>query len=311
MTNCIGIDVSKMTFDVHVLVSGKDLQFDNNSKGIGGCIKLCHEIKPELIVMESTGGYELTLAGSLCSEGFAVSVVNPRRIRDFAKACGQLAKTDKIDARIIAKYAAVLEPMPTQIIRDNSRKLKALVARRNQLIEMRTAENNRMEHAIDKEIQKSIEVIIRYIDRQIESIDQKIGGQIAGMPELMQKVDKLNTVPGIGKTTASMLVAELPELGMLNRRQIAALVGVAPINRDSGQFKGKRMTGSGRGHIRSRLFMPTLVAVRHNPAVKAYYDRLIMQGKPKMVAVIAAMRKLLVMMNCMLKNNQQWMAKSA
>ena len=311
MTNCIGIDVSKLVFDVHVLVSGKDLQCDNDSKGIGSCIKLCHEIRPELIVMESTGGYELALAASLCSEGFAVSVVNPRRIRDFAKACGQLAKTDKIDARIIARYAATLEPMPTQVIRDNSRKLKALVARRNQLIDMRTAENNRMEHAIDKEIKKSIEVIIRQIDRQIESIDQKIGGQIAQMPELEQKVDALKSVPGIGKTTASMLVVELPELGLLNRRQIAALVGVAPINRDSGQCRGKRMTGSGRRHIRSRLFMPTLVAIRYNPVIKDYYNRLVKNGKPKMVAIVAAMRKLLVIMNCMLKNNQQWLAKSA
>jgi transposase len=311
MENCIGIDVSKLVFDVHVLSTGKGMQFDNDSKGIGSCIKLCHEIKPELIVMESTGGYELALASNLCTQGFAVSVVNPRRIRDFAKACGQLAKTDKIDARIIARYAATLEPMPTRVITDNARKLKALVTRRNQLIEMRTAENNRMEHALDKEIKKSVQAVIRLIDRQIASIDQKIGGQIASMPELMQKVDALKSVPGIGKTTASMLVAELPELGQLNRRQIAALVGVAPINRDSGQFKGKRMTGSGRRHIRSRLFMPTLVATRYNPAIKIYFDRLVKQGKPKMVAIVAAMRKLLVIMNSMLKNNQQWLAKSA
>ena len=310
MEKTIGIDVSKARLDVHVLNSKSDLQFDNSADGIKKCCKLCLEVEPEIIVMEATGGYEYAAAAELSANGLPVAVVNPRRIRDFAKAVGVTAKTDKIDARVIALYAANCKPMPQGVLDDNSRRIKALTSRRQQLLGMRTAENNRMEHAIDKEISRSLDTIIKSINKEIEKVDKQIGEHIDNIPELKEKADKLKSVPGIGDTTAAMLISELPELGTFNRRQIASLVGVAPINRDSGTFRGKRMTGGGRKNVRNRLFMPTLVAIRHNPPLRKYYRRLVEEkGKTKMVAVIAAMRKLLCTMNAMLKNNQQWEMK--
>lgn len=312
MEKTIGIDVSKARLDVHVLNSKRDLQFDNNAEGIKKCCKLCLEVKPELVVLEATGGYEYAAAAQLSATGLPVAIVNPRRVRDYAKAAGFTAKTDKIDAKVIALYAARCKPMAQGVIDDNSRKLKALTSRRHQLLDMRTAENNRMEHAIDKEISRSLTRSINMINKEIEKIDKQIGEHIDNMPELKEKADKLKSVPGIGDTTAAMLISELPELGTFNRRQIASLVGVAPINRDSGTFRGKRMTGGGRKNVRNRLFMPTLVAIRHNPPLRKYYRRLVDEkGKTKMVAVVAAMRKLLCIMNVMLKNNQQWELKNS
>jgi transposase len=311
MENTIGIDVSKAKLDVHVLAEKRYIQFENSDFGIAELIKLCLKIKPDLIVMEATGGYESRAAGMLGAEGLPVAVVNPRRIRDFARAIGRTAKTDKIDAESIALYAANCQPMAQERIDDNSRKLKALTARRQQLLDMRTAENNRIEHAVDKEISRSLETVLRTIDREIAKVDKKIQDHIDNMPELKQRAEKLRSVPGIGDTTAAMLVSELPELGTFNRRQIASLVGVAPMNRDSGTFRGKRMTGGGRRNVRNRLFMPTLVAIRHNPVLKKHYRRLVdEEGKVKMVAVIAAMRKLLCIMNAMLKNNREWELKT-
>jgi len=256
--------------------------------------------------MEATGGYELALAGTLQAEGFAVAVVNPRRIRDFARAAGQIAKTDKLDARIIAQFAATLEPMPTGQINENTQILKALVARRNQLVGLHTAESNRLEHAFAREIRRSIATVLKVIETQLETINRQIEEHIRNTPQLHQRAQTIDSAPGIGPTTANMLVTELPELGWLNRRQIASLVGVAPIARDSGTFRGKRMTGGGRRDIRSRLFMPTLVAVKHNPVLKAYYTRLVGLGKCKMVALVATMRKLVCILNTMVKNNQKW-----
>jgi len=260
--------------------------------------------------MEATGGYEYLTVAKLSVQGLPIAVVNPRRIRDFAKAIGMTAKTDKIDAKVIAMYAANCQPIPQGRIDDDCRKLKTLTARRQQLLDMRIAENNRIEHSIDKEICRSIEIVMKTINREIEKVDRQIQDHIDKMPRLKRKTEKLSSVPGIGDTTAAMLVSELPELGTFNRRQIAALVGVAPINRDSGTFRGKRMTGGGRRSVRNRLFMPTLVAIRYNPVLKRYYQRLVdKEGKTKMVAIIAAMRKLLCIMSAMLKNNQAWKPK--
>lgn len=310
MENTIGIDVSKAKLDVHVLKDKRDIQFDNSAEGIKECIELCRAVEPEIIAMEATGGYEYLAAAGLCAEGFAVAVTNPRMIRDFAKALGKTAKTDKIDAMVIARFAANCQPLPQNRVSDNSRKLKALTARRQQLLDMRISESNRMAHAIDREIRRSIEKIIKIIESEIENIDRQIREHIDNMPQLKDKTEKLRSVPGIGDTTAAMLVSELPELGTFNRREIAALVGVAPLNRDSGTFRGKRMTGGGRKDVRNRLFMPTLVAIRHNPVLRKYYQRLVNEeGKTKMVAIIAAMRKLLCTMNAMLKNNQNWEPK--
>lgn len=312
MENTIGIDVSKAKLDVHVLTEKRDLQFDNSTEGIKECIELCRAVRPELIAMEATGGYEYFVAAKLCAEGFAVSVVNPRMVRDFARALGKTAKTDKIDAMVIARFAANCEPLARSGIDDNCRKLKALTARRQQLLDMRVCENNRLEHVIDREIRRSIEKVLNIIDSELRGVDRQIQGHIDNMPQLRAKTEKLRSVPGIGDTTAAMLVSELPELGTFNRREIAALVGVAPINRDSGTFRGKRMTGGGRRDVRNRLFMPTLVAIRHNPVLRKYYQRLVNEeGKTKMVAIIAAMRKLLCTMNAMLKKNQNWEPKIA
>lgn len=306
MRDCIGIDVAKKHFDLHSFKTGQDRRMENSADGIRQCVALCNEIRPKLIVMEATGGYERTLAATVQAEGFAVAVVNPRRIRDFARAAGQIAKTDKLDARIIAQFAATMQPRPTEQIDENTQKLKALVARRSQLVGLHTAESNRTEHADTKSIQRSIAAVVKVIGTQLKSIDRQIERHIQNTPQLRQRSEIIDSAPGIGPVTAHMLATELPELGRLNRRQIAALVGLAPIARDSGAFRGKRMTGGGRKQIRSRLFMPTLVAVRHNPILKAYYTGLLSRGKCKMVALVAVMRKLICILNAMVKNNQKW-----
>jgi len=311
MATYAGIDIAKHGFDLAFEAKPKVHHFDNDAKGIQSCCKALGQLKPDLIVMEPTGGYEVALVCKLQAAGLPVAVVNARRIREFARASGQLAKTDKLDAQIIARFAAVLQPPAQEALDQQTRTMKALVARRHQLVQMHTAENNRMEHARDKAIARSIQAILKTVERQMNKVEQQIRDQIDSMPELQQKTQQLESVPGIGETTASLLVTELPELGRLNRRQIAALVGVAPINRDSGTYRGKRMTGGGRRDLRARLFMPTLVAAQHNPVIRQFYQRLLQKGKAKMTALIAAMRKLLTILNTMLKKNETWNPRSA
>ena len=206
MRNCIGIDVAKQYFDLHCLKTGQDQRMENSTDGIRQCVALCNEIRPELIVMEATGGYELVLASTLQAEGFAVAVVNPRRIRDFARAAGQIAKTNTLDARIIARFAATLEPMPTEQINENTQKLKAMVARRNQLVGLHTAESNRLEHANTRDIQRSIAAVLKVIEAQLKTIDRQIEEHIRNTPQLQQRAETIDSVPGIGQTTAHMLV---------------------------------------------------------------------------------------------------------
>lgn len=309
MENFIGIDIAKHTFDLNCLAKQQVQQFENNTKGIRKAVKFITKLRPKLVVMEATGGYEALLAAELHAAKLPVAVVNPRRIRDFARANGQLAKTDKLDATTIALFAAKMQPPTQKHINYNSRLMRALVARRHQLIRMRTAENNRREHILDTSIARSLKRVIRTIDSEIEKVEHLIQKQLAGIPELKAKAQILNSTPGIGRTTASMLVTELPELGRLNRRQIAMLVGVAPINRDSGTFRGKRMTGAGRRDVRSRLYMPTLVAVRHNPVIRRFYEHLLEKGKAKMTAIIACMRKLITILNTMVAKNEDWNPK--
>ena len=306
MENYIGIDIAKRTFDVCCLAEQKVQQFENNTKGIRQAVSMIAELKPELVVMEATGGYENMLAAELHAAKLPVAVVNPCRIRNFARANGQLAKTDKLDATVIAMFADRMRPPRQQQIDRNSRLMKAMVARRHQLIGIRTAENNRLEHALDKVIARSINRMLKTIDREIEKIEIEIQEQLASMPELENKAQIIHSTPGIGQTTAAMLVTEMPELGLLNRRQIAMLIGTAPINRDSGTFRGKRMTGGGRRNVRSRLFMPTLVAIRHNPPIRRFYQHLLAKGKEKMTAIIACMRKLITILNTMVVKNEAW-----
>jgi len=306
MNTYIGIDVAKQFFDLYDLAKEKHQRFDHTPAGIKSCMAFLSSRHPALIVMESTGGYEMDLAVAFSDVGLPVAVINPKRIRDFARATGKLAKTDKIDAQIIARYAATLQPPPQGVLDEHTRTLKDLVARRNQLVELRTAESNRREHLRNRTIARSIAVMIKTIDRELAKIEQEMRQHIIRTPEFKLKVDQLTSAPAIGETTAMMLIANVPELGRLNRRQISALVGVAPINRDSGTFRGKRMTGGGRRDVRAKLFMPTIVATKHNPVISEFYHRLLAAGKNKMTAIVAAMQKLLTILNAMLAKNQSW-----
>jgi len=306
MQTVIGIDIAKHHFDLHLLPSGKAKHFANNTRGIRQCRRFVLGVQPDKIVLEATGGYERALVMDLQAAHLPVIVVNPRRTRNYARAMGWLAKTDEIDASVIAEFATsphvVVRPLPDP----KARKRQALIARRDQLVQMHVAEQNHLEHAFDKDIVRSIRQVLKTLKRQIDHIEKQVAELIEADETLQRQFAILYSTPGIGETTAAMLVTQLPELGHCNRRQIAALVGVAPLNRDSGQFQGKRMTGGGRRRVRTRLYMPTLVAIQHNPVIRAFYQRLLNQGKAKMTALVAAMRKLLTILNAMVATNELW-----
>lgn len=311
MKGFVGIDVAKGHLDVYDGSNRKHRRFENNRSGIGKCVKQLVKLQPQLIVVESTGGYEYGLVVAVVEASLPVAVVNPRQVRDFGRALGRLAKTDQIDAVLLAQYAATIQPPCRSLPDSHGRQLKALVASRRQLVAMRTAELNRREHAHDKAIARSLSAVIRTLDRELERVEHQVADLIAQRPDLQQKMQSLLSVPGIGETTAAMLITEVPELGALNRRQIAALIGVAPINRDSGGFQGKRMTGGGRRGVRTRLYMPTVVACHYNPALMKFYQRLLDRGKTKMTALVAAMRKLLTIINTMIAKGENWNPKTA
>lgn len=311
MTTFVGIDVAKAHVDLYDTVTEAHARFQNHAAGIARCTGYLVSLRPRMIVLESTGGYEIDLTTALEAAGLPVVVVNPRRVRDFGRAVGRLAKTDRIDAMLLAHYAATVQP-PRRPIRDrHGRLLKALVARRHQLLQMRTAEYNRREHIRDQTIARSITAVINTLDRELHKVEQQLQALVDASPALSHKRLVLTSVPGIAETTATLLVTEVPELGQLNRRQIAALIGVAPLNRDSGTFRGKRMTGGGRRSVRARLFMPTVVACHHNPVIRAFYQRLLQHGKSKMTALVAAMRKILTILNTMLAKGETWNPKLA
>lgn len=302
----VGIDVSKSFFDLHFLPDGTEKQFDNNKKGFKQCFKFLGSSQGVLVVLEATGGYEFPLFDALQEAGFSVAIVNPRRVRDFAKASGQMAKTDKLDAKIIAQFAHKFEPPPREKVDEHLFLLRQMVTRRDQLSAMKTSEKNRLEHPSGKLVRKSILKLISTIEKELKSLEKEIQNHIDQTPSFKKRKEILKSVPGVGDATASMIIAQLPELGSINRRQVAALVGVAPFNRDSGTFRGKRMTGGGRRQIRKTLFMATLVASRHNSVIRSFYNTLLQNGKSKMTAIVASMRKLLTILNSMLKYNQPW-----
>jgi transposase len=311
MNCCVGIDVAKAHLDRFDTKTERHRRFDNDRPGIKRCVKYVASLEPSLIVLESTGGYERDVAVALDEASLPVVVVNPRQVRDFARSAGRLAKTDRIDAVVLAQYAAVMKP-PRRTLGDRrSRQLKALVARRQQLVKMHTAESNRREHVRDKVIAQSIAAVLRVYQREIKKIDNLLVTLVKQTPDLQWKLQALLSVPGIGQTTAIMLLTELPELGQLNRRQVASLTGVAPLNRDSGKFRGKRMTGGGRRGVRTRLYMPTVVACHHNPVLTAFYQRLLQKGKAKMTSLVAVMRKLLTIINTMIAKGESWNPKLA
>lgn len=305
----VGVDVSKKTLDVHLLPEGRRLHFSNDPAGRQALLEALAPLDPHCVALEATGGYQMALAVELDAAGLPVAVLNPRWVRDFARATGRLAKTDTIDARHIAEYAQKVQPEPRGVPDAVARRLQDLVARRRQLQAMHNAETNRLEHADDRDIRRSIQRVSRSLQQQINRIDQRLEEIIQQCPRRRRTVEQIESVPGVGRQTAILLVTRLPELGRMNRQEVAAMVGVAPINRDSGLHRGKRMTGGGRSDIRAGLFMPVLAAIQYNPTLKRFYRRLVDHGKERMIAVVAAMRKLLVILNTMVKNNEAWNPK--
>jgi len=306
----VGIDVAQDHLDVHVLPSGEAFASPNDPAGVATLVQRLQAARPALIVLEATGGYESLVAAELTAADLPVAVVNPRQPRELARALGILAKTDRIDARTLALFAEKAQPRCQTPRDERELRLKALVTRRRQLVTMRTAELNRRPLAT-AEVRKSIDRVVKLLHRQIEELEHDIDGTIRHMPQWREKDDLLQSVPGVGPGTARTLLAALPELGTLNRRQIASLVGLAPFNRDSGQWRGQRSIWGGRGEVRAALYMASLAAVRFNPQLRAFYQRLRAAGKKAKVALTACMRKLLVILNALLRTQQKWQPQNA
>jgi len=301
----VGVDVSKDSLDVAIGEQKEIITFVNDQKGVDALVKKLKRIDVQLTVFESTGGYELLAASCLAEAGLAVVIVNPRQVRNFAKATGILAKTDAIDARVIARFAEALKPEVRPLKDRQTSELTALVARRRQIIEMIVAETNRLRLA-NKRNKKDIKDHIRWLQKRLDKIETDIGKMIQSSPIWRCKDDILQSVPGIGPITSATLICDLPELGVLSPKKIAMLAGLAPLNCDSGKFKGRRRIWGGRGSVRSILYMATLAAIRCNPAIKGFYQRLIAAGKCHKVAATACMRKLLIIVNAMLRDQTLW-----
>ena len=301
----VGIDVCQKYLDVYVRPLEKLFQVKNNQVGISSLVSTLRNIQPELIVLEATGGMEVDAVIKLTQAGLAVAVINPRQARDFAKATGQLAKTDAIDARALAHFADAIRPQVRPISDESSRQLEDLVQRRRQISDMITAEKNRRRGKTNS-VKASIDEHIEWLEQQLKEIESQIKSAIAINKDWKQKMSLLISVPGIGEVVAMTLISSLPELGNISHKSISYLVGVAPLNKDSGKFRGKRRIWGGRVKVRCVLYMATLVAVRFNPVIKTFYERLLNKGKLKKVAITACMHKLLIILNAMMKNNQSW-----
>jgi transposase len=301
----IGIDVSKDTLDVAAFNSNQKWQFANNESGINQMVERLNKLNPALVVIESTGGYEAPAAYAMQKAGIACAVVNPREPRDFGRATKKLAKTDIISAQVLAHFAEAIQPVPRPLSDEQTRELEAILARRRQVIEMLTAEKNRL-HLARHPVKEAIQAHIAFLGKELAQIDSSLQGRIEESPVQREKYALLQSVPGVGPHLAATLLIELPELGSLNRRQVATLVGVAPLNHDSGTRRGKRSPWGGRSHVRSALYMATLVASRFNPVIYQFYTRLCEAGKAKKVALVACMRKLLIILNSMLKHHVPW-----
>lgn len=301
----VGIDVAKQHLDGVVRPSGERLTAANDDAGIAVLVSQLQALHPTRIVLEATGGWEMRLASALAVTGLPVIVVNPRQVRDFAKALGYLAKTDRLDAQVLAHFAEAVRPAVRAVPDAASQELSALSARRRQLVEMLTAEKNRLACSAPR-VRKSILGHIAWLEKQLAHVEHELSTTIRSSPVWREKEDLLRTAKGVGAVLARTLVADLPELGTLTRRQIAKLVGVAPFNRDSGQWRGQRTIFGGRATVRAVLYMGTLSAARFNPAIRVLHERLIRAGKKPKVALVACMRKLLTILNSMLKHNRRW-----
>ena len=301
----VGIDVAKARVDVAVRPSGNIWSEDYDEAGIEGLVVRLQTLGPAAVVLEATGGLEVPLASALAAAALPVAVVNPRQVRDFAKATGRLAKTDALDAQVLAHFAEAVRPAIRQLRDADTQELNAMTTRRNQVMTMLVAERNRLGRALPA-VRASIQAHIAWLEQELKDLDDGLRQTLRQSPVWREKDDLLRSVPGVGGQLSVSLLAYLPELGTLNRKQIAALVGVAPINRDSGTMRGRRGVWGGRARVRMVLYMGALVASRHNPVIRQFYQRLLAAGKSKKVALTACMRKLLVILNGMVKSGQRW-----
>jgi transposase len=301
----VGVDVSKDALDVATHTRQQRRRFNNNEVGINEAVAYLRKLAPVLVVMEATGGLETSLAAALGAAVIPVAVVNPRQVRDYAKAMNKLAKTDTIDAQVMADFAAAIHPEPRPLSDGQTQELKDILTRRSQLNEMITAEKNRL-FRTRRPVSDHIKAHIDWLEQEMDDMNSNLKRFIEESPIWREKDNLLQSVPGVGPVLSSTLLAELPELGTLNRKQIAALVGVAPLNRDSGKFRGKRTIWGGRAKVRAALYMSTLVATRCNPIIRSFYQRLTACGKTKKTAITACMHKLLTILNAMIRHNTPW-----
>jgi len=304
----VGIDVSKTRLDVAVGEAGECWSAGNDPTGLQRTVERLKTLAPALIVAESTGGLETPLVAELYAAGLPVAVVHPGRVREFARSLGQLAKTDRLDARLLARFGEATRPAVTRLPDEQEQELAALMTRRRQVIEMLTAEKNRLP-TTRPPLRPRVETHIAWLERELQTLNRDFDEFIRGTPLFQHKDEILRSTPGVGPVTSATLLADLPELGQLNRKQIAALVGVAPFNHDSGRRRGQRRIKGGRAAVRSVLYMATVAAVRFNPVIKTFYQRLLRAGKVKKVALVACLRKLLTMLNAMIRDMQPWQSQ--
>lgn len=302
----IGIDISQDSLDIAAYPTGQIWQYKNSKGGIAKAVTKFKGLGLKLIVMEATGGLERPLSEALYQAGLPAAIVNPRRIRDFGRSMGILAKTDKLDAKVMALFAAKIEPAPRPIQDEASQKLENLLTRRSQISDIITAEKNRLKQSRDRIVQRHIQDHINWLESELKDLEKELKDSIRQNPRFAEKVKLFKSMPGVGDALSYNLVANLGELGLLNQREIAALVGVAPLNRDSGKQRGRRMIWGGRATVRKALYMPALSAMRCNPIIRDLYQRLIAKGKLKKVALVACMHKMLTILNSMAKNNTPW-----
>ena len=301
----VGIDVSKANLDVYLRPSSKQFQVKNQASGIVELIQQLQSFTIQQVILEATGGLELEVAQALQEQGFAISIINPRQARDFAKASGKLAKTDRIDAAVLAHFGEAMQPAITVLASVNEQALQEAVTRRRQLVEMLTAEKNR-QGSLRGKMRQNVDEHVEWLEKRIRELDDEIEQLTQAHDQWRSRMDLLTSVPGIGNVIATTLIAALPELGKVSDKRISALVGVAPLNRDSGKYRGSRTIWGGRANVRAALYMGALVAVQHNPVLKAFYARLLAQGKAKKSALTACMHKLLRILNAMIRDGKPW-----